>query len=511
MTGRPEEIARRPPGSPFVAPLLPSRTLCALVLMLCLLVVARTVRVLPHHTGVTHVAGAWIALADDLRHGTFYRPLISDLGYGGTRYAPLQFVLHAGLMGITREPVWSGYLLTMLSLAALYGAALHWLIRLGAGLKMAAVTAALILALGPVQMALTTIRGDLLAAALNLWGLALCPWGGQGGPAFSGTGMAPGARCTPRLFWPALLFSLAALTKITTVFGVAAASLDLWLRRDQRRAAYRLLVLTALGVTVGLCLTVWASHGRFWESIRTCASGSPSLGGIKHLILRASQNDPIGVLLWALAIAGTWALPRPARPRLPTLAFACTGLVTVVIFLSPGADWNHLLDIDVCALLLLASVLLRGTIPPSFGMSLLVVPALFAVARTSVVGTASNARADQLAHTETVRAIRELGSRGPVLVENAGLAVEAGVRPYLLDPFTLRLARQRRADIDQDFLGKLDSGFFSAIVLLRDPAAGAATVEWYENEHLGPGFLEGLDRHYRLDHRFPRSRVYVPK
>jgi hypothetical protein len=40
-------------------------------------------------------SGVWTALADDLVHGDFYRPVQSTLGYGGTRYMPVFFSLLA--------------------------------------------------------------------------------------------------------------------------------------------------------------------------------------------------------------------------------------------------------------------------------------------------------------------------------------------------------------------------------------------------------------------------------
>ena len=45
---------------------------------------------------LNHVSGAWMTLADDLAHGTFYRPLEGPAqGYGGTRFFPLAFAIHA--------------------------------------------------------------------------------------------------------------------------------------------------------------------------------------------------------------------------------------------------------------------------------------------------------------------------------------------------------------------------------------------------------------------------------
>src|ERR1700685_176332 len=41
---------------------------------------------------LTHVEGVWLACAHDFVHGVFYRPLFGPLGYGGTRYFPLDFL-----------------------------------------------------------------------------------------------------------------------------------------------------------------------------------------------------------------------------------------------------------------------------------------------------------------------------------------------------------------------------------------------------------------------------------
>jgi hypothetical protein len=44
---------------------------------------------------ILYVEGAWLALASDFSHGILYRPLFGPLGYGGTRFFPLYFVLTA--------------------------------------------------------------------------------------------------------------------------------------------------------------------------------------------------------------------------------------------------------------------------------------------------------------------------------------------------------------------------------------------------------------------------------
>src|SRR6266567_1087444 len=56
-------------------------------------------------------SSVWLAMAWDLAHGEFYRPVVSSAGYGGTRYMPLLFVLYSGLLRIGVDPIVAGVVL----------------------------------------------------------------------------------------------------------------------------------------------------------------------------------------------------------------------------------------------------------------------------------------------------------------------------------------------------------------------------------------------------------------
>src|SRR5882757_3985947 len=60
-------------------------------------------------------SGVWTSLADDVARGDLYRPVQSELGYGGTRYLPLFFVLHGMLIKAGLAPITAGMLLTFSS------------------------------------------------------------------------------------------------------------------------------------------------------------------------------------------------------------------------------------------------------------------------------------------------------------------------------------------------------------------------------------------------------------
>src|SRR5512146_2166594 len=113
---------------------------------------------------IDHAAGVWIALANDLCHGVFYRPLYGPLGYGGTRYFPLAFVLHAGLMTLGGGPIFTGRLLASASTLALLAGVYGLLRRLGVDKLLAGCSALFVLCSESTQLALLTIRGDVLPA-----------------------------------------------------------------------------------------------------------------------------------------------------------------------------------------------------------------------------------------------------------------------------------------------------------------------------------------------------------
>jgi len=165
-------------------------------------------------------SGNWTALARDFAAGVLYRPLQSPDGYGGSRYFPLHFVLHAAFMKVFGSPIAAGHVMAALAMVLLMGGVYAWLRASGAPFLLAASCGSFVLAIRPAQEALLAIKGDGLAAALNVWGVAVCA---------SAAGAAG-------VLAAALLFTLAFATKITAVSGVTAAVLWFWLT-GQRRAA----------------------------------------------------------------------------------------------------------------------------------------------------------------------------------------------------------------------------------------------------------------------------------
>jgi hypothetical protein len=425
---------------------------------------------------VNHVSGAWAALALDFAHGELYRPVISDIGYGGTRYFPLQFVLHGLLIRLGLSPLVAGHALSIAALAALICGAYALLRCLRVSAAFAGPGAILLLANPPVQGALLTIRGDLLACALNVCGLAL--------------GMSDERR---RLRWVApILFSLAILTKQTAIYGVVAMAVALAVRGDRKRALGLAAAVISL-VAIGVAATQLASGGTFLALMRACSSGGATLKSIAlapiHMFNFAFPAD---LALVVLGLAGVIAVDRSALLELPGLYLIATACITTVLFGSPGVDENHFLDLDVAVVLFLVPAAAKGRLKGAFA------PLALALAALQFCGSVALTRVVPQRPVVS-QVLEEVGtSGGPLLAENPWLAILAGERPYLLDAFTFKLIADRDPRVREDLLRKLDARFFRAVVLKNDLFDSFVYKDWYREVHFGPGFSERLLDNYEL-------------
>lgn len=289
-----------------------------------------------------HVAGVWIALANDLCHGVFYRPLFGLLGYGGTRYFPLVFVLQAGLMKLGCGPIVTGHILSLAATLGLMAGVYVLLRRLGVDKLLAGCSSIFILCSESTQLALLTIRGDVLPAALVVWGLVACCSTTIG---------------TRQLIITAALFTLAFSAKVTAGYGLGAAFLFFWLT-GRRRQAWALAGLSAAGFTLVIAGMLIASHGRAYEILKACLMGGGSLSSflrIPQTVALYTGREDVGgfpFLVLATAVFLTWPVHR--WKEIAPLFFLCAGVITLIIFGSPGTIYNHLIDLHSAAIILLA-------------------------------------------------------------------------------------------------------------------------------------------------------------
>lgn len=468
-------------------------------LALLLILTAANVRITWHNDAeLNFVAGVWMALAADFKRGVFYRPLFGPLGYGGTRYFPLHYVLHAELMKAGFGLRTSGHLIELASMVALLAGVFFLLRNLGAKPWLAAASSLAILAAGESQLALTTIRGDVLPAGLNVLGLALC------------TKESPTWR---RLLAASLLFSLAFAAKETTVFGAAAATLAFLVSRRVRLTA-QLALMTGAGYAVVLIAILLASHGRAYGVFQASAGAGVSLHnllvGPYHLmqdLTITGYNSLPNPALYILGFSALLAWRDDAAASIAPLFLVTSAIVTLVILGSSGTSYNHLLDLNVAAVVTFSAWASRqGKQYLTFCTALLALVIILALPLFEPMLRAEAGSPVQQDNQQALHLVS--GSPKPILAENPLIALDAGFTPYVLDPYMLAVLNGRDPAFAQPLWNQLMRKSFGEVVLVEDPELWGKV--WYEKWSFGPGFLGYLNQNYHLAARGKRTFVYLP-
>lgn len=463
---------------------------------LVLLTIARMCTAWPNDSYLEHTSGTWVALADDLREGDFYRPVYSDLGYGGTRYFPLHFLLHAVLMKLGFEPRLAGHLIALVSMIMVLAGGYVLLKRLGADRTMAAGLVATVLASRSAQLAVLSVRGDVLATALNVWGLATCMT----------------VPVTPlRLCGASLLFALAFATKQTSVFGLSAVIIA-FLVAGQTKQALKLFAICCAGFGLTLLAMYFGSAGRIFGILRACSSTGSDLhrflAGPLYFVGVIHWGDPQFLPFLVISSAAFLILISRKIVGIPTVLFPCTLVVTILIFSTPGTGENHLLDVQISALIAIGAWMERGSDREKEFTLALVVCATVLSLRPSW---------DQYRHRDRLprkegfeAALRIIGNRrGVILSENPLLPVLAGQRPYLLDPYMFRVLSEGDPSFARPLWDKLSRKEFSAVVLQLDPHSTEG--QWWYRENFGSGFVQAAEANYDLAGVWAGNRVYLPR
>lgn len=464
-------------------------------LLVAILSLARAGRFWPAETYLDPASGTWTALAVDLAHGTVYRPLFGELGYGGTRYFPLHFLLQGALIRCGVDPVAAGLWLSAVATGLLCASVAVTLKVVGARRLVAVCCGVLVLASSTAQEALLSIKADALAAAVNLLGFAAAL---ANAPARRAVGTA------------ALLFTLAFATKPTAVSGFLASLT--WLSLTGRGP--RALALLALCIlSYGSVLAVVAYAGGL--SVYSAGGAAWSAGALLRApweMARLTRQVPETLVFFQLGLAAAVALaaqrsrgPAGAAPWL----LASTCLTTAPIFMFEGTDTNHLLELHAISLVAVGAWIETATAEARrFTAMVLTVAGL--AAALSLASGLSNAGAEQRWGT-LAQVVARLGERqGPVLAENPLVPIARGERPYLLDAFMFRVLHERNSDFAEPLWNALRERRFAAVVLDRDPHTDRGR-EWYRTGYFGDGFVERLEEAYQVAGRVKNRIIYVPR
>lgn len=479
---------------------------------------------------LSYVSGIWLALGKDLASGLFYRGLIGDVGYGGTRYFPLFFTVIAIFLKLGLPPLaagWTASAVTAIVLAtglARVGRALGaprstmWL--LGAG------------AIAPyfVQQTLFEVRADVLAAALNVWGVAsIIPvW-------------RAGATDRPRTGVAAAWFTLALAAKITSLATPCCVIVALLLS-GRTRAAWRLCVQLAAGIAIFLLIVEVASSGRAIEDWRACMFAGSTQGGTVAALLTgdflnlASFSHLLTILLVldAAALAVAFVMARRARATtargaaaasdwrsgralwLPVMLFGGVTTATALALSSPGtipsnqvAEW---LQMSLIVLVWVAACDRRLTRVMSSVIAVLVVwMAVQDLVRTRDLWDTRGERSTWAMREAVTQFVAESSTRAPVLAESSLWEVLAGRQAYLLDPFALRVVMTTHPEVREDLEAKIDAHYFSSVIFQVDPTS-AQGRGYYEHVNFGWPLTSRILEQYRFDRQLAWDVwIYVPK
>jgi hypothetical protein len=382
----------------------------------------------------------------------------------------------------------------------------RFLVRIGLPGSLAAASALFVVAPQFSQQALFAIRSDFLAAGLAVWGLVFTL------PAFDEDRPRTGPIAVAALF-----FVLAAATKVTSLYAPAAAIVALALSA-RSGASVRLGAMLAAGTAIVIGLVAVASDGRAIESWRTCALAGVGLlewfRGMPQVFL-SEELGPSRVFSGVFVVATiAWiTMFRANAPRLALVWFPAAVGATTIILASPGTIYtNQLVDVLVASVVLVGWALVRH---PRWQSAAAVVLLLLSLvtARQSlrpVLNDALRQQAWRRAHerSELVRALAS--AAGPVLSESPELLVLAGRRPYVIDPFALRVVTLRRPDVGLDVTNKLDARYFSSVLLMYDPGSRSGRG-FYTNGDLGWPIASRILADYELVRVTAGLRVYRPK
>jgi hypothetical protein len=460
----------------------------------------------------THVSGAWMALAQYVRDGTLYPPLYDGERFGGTRFMPLQILLHGGLAEATGEYLVSGKVLVAVVALALLGATFVALHRLGVPIWLALPLLALLVTTHTGLTATTSIRGDALPVVLELGAvLVVARWESRRAAAGAG-----------------LLCTAALLSKISAVW--APLAIVAWLVLRDRRRLPGFLAAFVPSTAGALVLTELLTDGRFSDNVfglATSALESPgstvSLLTTKPLTLIDSDAAAISIVL-PLALTDLVLAARARRIGLEHLAFAASVLVTLALMADVGAVSNHLLDLQVLTVLLVGHLFaVHGRLPGAAPVVSVVVPLAVLWAATSTylidmhgdvrfaareaLGSASTPSSDPLG--------RLVSGADTLLAEDPSIEVARGRHPTVLDPFMLLRILREHPDWEADLVRRVDSREFDRVVLLADhvqPGGGIEVAhQRWRREHFGQEVVAAIARNYRLRALVGPYAVYVPR
>jgi hypothetical protein len=474
---------------------------CALVLL-----GSAAVRALIHLrdlTGIQHIAGVWMALAQYSEAGILYPPLEAEGVYAGTRYMPLCFAVIARLAPLVGDYVVAAKLMALATMVMLLAGVFVAVRRITGRTRDALILTGLVLALPEALAALLSPHADALAAALAVAGLLVIS---QCRMQNAECRMKARGSHSVLCILHSAFFVAALMTKFSAIAGPAAAGVFLW-RQDRKRAVW-LLVLWAVLSASGLALLEHVSEGRFLDNFRSLGPGGMSLDSIRIGPARVGfalrQSLPVAALV-ALAVATLFQRGRAQGFSLWDWYFLTAAAVTMVIFTSPGTGLNHLLELEVAAVLVIAQLLADPAIRGAAAR--LVVLAVLLAGVYDVGCDLGCPPGPGAVPGRLVAAALPPDAR--VLAEDATVPVLLGQQPVVMDPFAFRVLAERGRVDDRLLAERIARHEFDVLVLMGRVDRPEESL--CPRFHFGARVTAAMRAAYRFDRQVGPYYLFVPE
>lgn len=442
------------------------------------------------------VSGSWAALAVDFSKGMLYRPIFSDgIGTGGTRWMPLYFSLHGMLIKITGNVIVSGLMLSLLSALLLLTAIFLLLLYYKINPVSSVIILALALCSNNLLTAMTAVRGDILAAALNIWGIYFA---------------VTSDKKNSKIILSCFFFSLAIITKLTSVFGIAAVVLWLFFN-NRKKSSFKFAGIFSI-ITILFIITIQiVSSGRFMDIFTLCASGGTTIVKFAkspfNFINCLTNTDPGVIAVLTLGLTLTIYKGRDIIVSQYSLYMAITLAITLFIFGSEGIVGNHLIDIHIAAVFVIAGFIKEYEIKTDMVIkcSFVVIILAFLINAHSLKQI-SKEKSFLLSIKETALSIDKTGS---MISQNPWLPIIMDREIYMLDPWMFRLIEQKRPELLSAFYKRFDKGGFDYVVFDQNPLA-PWIPDWFVTGHFGRNFLNHTFRYYKIRENHDMYYIYTP-
>jgi hypothetical protein len=452
----------------------------------------------------------YASLAAYLNGGLLYPELYDGSHYGGTRYMPLEFAMHAVLARLTGEYLISGKALTY-TLTLLLGVAMWSILRsLKCPRSVAIGVISFVFLTESGYLAFTTIRGDLLPVVCQLaavWALRY-------------------RIDQQRVAVASFLCALAVMSKFSAIWGPAAITAYLMLR--DRRSLLTFVALTAGAIGVAIFACDWLTAGRMHANFAALSVAGVSTEDILFapivLCWKLGRNG-FGVvfLVPAFVVELTAAAVQRRSTIFHLAAYACLAM-TLLIYTDRGSDSNHLLDLIVLAAIMTGS--LWGAMPAvadnrSSPAQLVIALAMLWVLYTGWVNTlvfpvVSAVSAMRQQKTNSQLSPRPLatviGQDETVLAEDAWIELSRGRTPVVLDPYAVARMSVSNPEWTQPLAQRVAAREFAFLVLLQrmDDSVPTDRYRW-EDRAFGHEVVAAMRDNYQYLAEREGYVVYVPR